>query len=187
LGRNVVDESRKVSAVVEMNIVKEYGDSPELLQTFKTDNSALEKTLAEQQKALELQATALSDQSASIANQQKTLLTTLFALLAILVIGVGLAGIVVTHKVAGPIYKMKRQIRTLAAGSWRMPDPLRKGDELTEFFDTFREMVRAVREHQEEEIDRLDSVINKLRDKVEGDDLGPLEALRSEMQARLET
>jgi nitrogen fixation/metabolism regulation signal transduction histidine kinase len=187
LGRNVVDESRKVSAVVEMNIVKEYGDSPELLQTFKTDNSALEKTLSEQQKALELQATALADQSASIANQQKTLLTTLFALLAILVVGVGLAGIVVTHKVAGPIYKMKRQIRTLAAGSWRIPDPLRKGDELTEFFDTFREMVRAVREHQEEEIGRLDSVITKLRDKVDGDDLGPLEALRSEMQARLET
>lgn len=187
IGRRVLDESRKVTAVVEMNIVKEYGDTPELLQAFKTDNKKLEGALAEQQRAFEQQADALQSQSSSIAHQQRALLTTLFALLVVLVVGVGLAGIVVTHKVAGPIYKMKRQIRTLTAGSWKMPDPLRKGDELTDFFDTFREMVKSVREHQEEEIGQLDGVIAGLRERVGDADLAPLEELRSQMQARLET
>jgi len=187
LGRKVAEESRKVSAVVEMNIVEEYSDTPELKQAFATDSKRLEGTLTDQQHAVEAQAAALAEQSASIASQQKTLLTTLFTVLALLAVALGLAGIVVTHKVAGPIYKMKRQIRTLAAGSWRLPDPLRKGDELTDFFDTFRDMVQSVREHQEEEVERLDAVLAKLRDRVAKDDLSPLEQLRAEMQARLET
>src|SRR5688572_8724986 len=39
LGREVVKESQKVSAVVQMNIVKDpvYADNPALIEAFKTD------------------------------------------------------------------------------------------------------------------------------------------------------
>jgi nitrogen fixation/metabolism regulation signal transduction histidine kinase len=187
LGRKVADESRKVSAVVQMNLVKEYGDNPELVEAFRGENADIEGRLTDQHKALEAQAAVLGEQSASIAAQQRTMLTSLFALLLLLVVGVGLAGIVVTHKVAGPIYKMKRQINILKDGNWRMPDPLRKGDELTEFFGAFRDMVKSFREHQVEEIERLDAVIADLRERVGDEPLEPLEKLRGEMQARLET
>ena len=67
-----------------------------------------------------------------------------------LVIGVGLAGIVVTHRVAGPIYKMKKQLRDLRKGNYEIPAPLRKGDELVDFFEEFRRMVGELRRRQEE-------------------------------------
>src|SRR4029079_19038191 len=112
--------------------------------------------------------------------------TALILVLALLVIGVGLAGIVVTHKVAGPIHKMKKQLRELAAGNVAVPYPLRKGDELVDFFEEFRRMVRKLRKRQEEEIQLLDRAILNLKDKTSEEELNELRNLRANMQASLE-
>ena len=60
VGRKVVDESRKVSAVVQMNIVKDdtYKDNPALLEAFKTDAQGQDERLKKQQQQLESQARA---------------------------------------------------------------------------------------------------------------------------------
>src|SRR5690606_16831016 len=126
----------KVSAVVRMNIVKDpfYKDDPELLAAFQDDQKKQDEAMAAQQRELQARADALAAQAEGLAAQQRTMLLALFVLLALLAVGVGVAGIVVTHKVAGPIFKMTRQIRALGEGRWRVPDPLRKGDELADFF-----------------------------------------------------
>jgi nitrogen fixation/metabolism regulation signal transduction histidine kinase len=181
LGRKVADESRKVSAVVEMNIVKDpvYADNPELLDAFKTDSAQQAARIAQQQSALEQHAAALTHQSAALESGQDTLFATLCSVLAALVVALALVGIVVTHKVAGPVYKMTRQIRELGEGSLRMPAPLRKGDELGSFFDTFASTVQSLRERREKEIAALDAAIAQLGGKVEPADVAPLEELRT--------
>jgi nitrogen fixation/metabolism regulation signal transduction histidine kinase len=173
LGQTVAAESKKVTSVVEMNIVKDpfYADNPELLATFKEDSQKKDSVLIEQQRALEQQAATLTAQSAKLETQSTTMLLTLFGMLTLLCIGVGLAGIVVTHKVAGPIFKMRRQIHDLADGSWNMPAPLRPGDELAEFFHEFENCVRSLREQRERELSILDAL----------DDQAKLEPLRAEM------
>jgi geranylgeranyl reductase len=55
------------------------------------------------------------------------------------------AGIVFTHKVAGPIFKMKRLLRQVGAGKLVLRERLRKGDELQHFFEVFEEMVAELR------------------------------------------
>jgi methyl-accepting chemotaxis protein len=188
LGSEVVEESRKVHAVVEMNIVEDpvYADNPELREAFQADaDKQTERQLA-QQKALADQAQALHVQARSLERKRKALLTTLFVALAALILGVGLAGIVVTHKIAGPIYKMRRQLRELGEGRIRMPAPLRKGDELGDFFETFREMVQRLRTRQGEEIAMLDAAVDELRGKVDDARLKKLQELRADMQAQLE-
>ncbi|MFO0570224.1 MAG: HAMP domain-containing protein [Polyangiaceae bacterium] len=187
-GQKVVEESRKVSAVVQMNIVKDevYQDNPALLEAFKTDAQAQDDRLKKQQEQLEGQAAALKQQSADIARQQKTMLTSLTALLALLVVGIGFAGIMVTHKVAGPIYKMKRQIREVGEGKLKIPGKLRKGDELVDFFEAFNDMVVSWRKRQEDEIALLDDAIAKLDGKAEAADLEMLKKLRAEMQSTLD-
>jgi hypothetical protein len=54
-----------------------------------------------------------------------------------LVLVIGLAGVVVTHKIAGPVFKMKRLLGELAKCHFRVVARLRKGDELQDFFDAF--------------------------------------------------
>jgi len=187
-GRQVVEESKKVNAVVQMNIVRDpaYGDNPALLQAFQTDATENDDRLNAQQQGLEDQSRRLKEQTAKLETQQHTIGTALIVILALLVVGVGLAGIVVTHKVAGPIYKMKRQLQSLGDGNFQIPYPLRKGDELVDFFEAFRTMVKKLRKRQEDEIALLDRAITNLQAKAGEDDLKELRALRQEMKASLD-
>jgi nitrogen fixation/metabolism regulation signal transduction histidine kinase len=188
-GRKVVAESRKVSEVVKMNIVKDpvYQDNPALLEAFTTDAEKQDQRLKDQEAALVQQAESLKTELASLEAFRNKMVVTLCALLVLLVFGIFVAGIIVTHKVAGPIFKMKRQLREVGEGHLRIPGKLRKGDELVHFFDTFERMVRSLRERQESEIAMLDSAIEQLAGKAEEDALKPLHDLRKEMQDALET
>jgi hypothetical protein len=187
--REVVEESRKVSLVVQMNIVRDpvYSDNPALLEAFKADSERQDERLSAQQRTLEGQAGDLKRQSANIERQQRTMLITLCAALALLVVLIGLAGIVVTHRVAGPIHKMRRQIRDVGEGNLRPPAPLRKGDELVSFFAAFEKMVANLRQRQQAEIEQIDGVLAALAPKVAEPELEGLRRLRGEMQRSLET
>ena len=187
-GRQVVSESQKVSEVVKMNIIKDpvYSDNPALLDAFKSDADKQDDRLKAQQEALEGQATALREQASSLTEKQHIMLYTLVGALSLMVVLIGFAGIFVTHKVAGPIFKMKRQISDVGEGRLKIPGKLRKGDELVHFFDTFETMVRNLRQRQEEEIAKLDRAITTLEPKAEPGELEPLYQLRTEMKAALD-
>jgi nitrogen fixation/metabolism regulation signal transduction histidine kinase len=188
-GREVVEESRKVSEVVKMNIVKDpiYSDNPALLEAFKVDADKQDERLKSQQAALESQAAGLKAQAQSIRGQQRVMLVTLTTALTLLVVLIGIAGILVTHKIAGPIYKMKRQIREVGEGHLRIPNKLRRGDELVDFFQAFETMVVNLRARQQGEIDKLDQAILSLEPKAEPGELEPLYQLRQEMRDALNT
>lgn len=188
-GQEVVEESRKVSEVVKMNIVKDpiYSDNPALLEAFKGDADKQDERLKNQQSALENQAASLKQQAQDIESSQHTMFVTLTSALTLLVVIIGIAGILVTHKVAGPIFKMKRQIREVGEGHLRIPNKLRKGDELVEFFGAFETMVINLRARQQGEIDKLDQAIKTLEPKAEPGELDPLYQLRQEMIDALNT
>jgi nitrogen fixation/metabolism regulation signal transduction histidine kinase len=180
LGEEVLSESRKVSEVVAMNIVKDpvYNDNPALKAAFEADAQRQADKQSEQQSRLETQAAQLQTQRARFASL-------LLGALVVLVVALWLAGIVVTHRVAGPIYKMKRQLRALEKGSLEVPMPLRKGDELKEFFDAFNDTVKALRARQQADLDRLSAALERLEPSVPPAELEPLRQLRSQMQATL--
>jgi hypothetical protein len=71
-------------------------------------------------------------------------------------------GLVLTHRVAGPVYVMSLYIATLAAGRYPRMRPLRKKDELRGFFDRFSEAVDRIREREAEEVRLLSEVIEAL-------------------------
>src|SRR5690349_840045 len=62
-GRQVVEESKKVNAVVQMNIVRDpaYGDNPALLAAFQADAKENDDRLSAQQQGLEDQSNRLKD------------------------------------------------------------------------------------------------------------------------------
>jgi signal transduction histidine kinase len=185
-----------------MNIAKEYNDDPELAKTFKEASGTDETKLKEEQARLEqdasvlrVRAQELEGEAVTVERQQRTLLWGIVAALALLVVGIGLAGIVFTHKVAGPIFKMKRLLREVGEGKLVVREKLRKGDELHHFFSTFEKMVYDLRAKQQAEIAKLDAIIVKLDDadvssrgtiEIEEDGLTMLKKLRTQMQDQLE-
>jgi methyl-accepting chemotaxis protein len=187
-GKLVLVESRRVSQVVSMNIAKVYPDDPELAKAFSEDAAKDEQKLKDEQDLLVRDADFL-------AQRQRELVGGLVAILSVLVIAVGAVGIVFTHKVAGPIFKMKRLLRQVGEGKLVVRERLRKGDELQHFFEVFEAMVNALRQHQEGEIAKVDRILEKLGDaplsargvkEFDEDGVEMLRTLRREMQDQIE-
>lgn len=101
------------------------------------------------------------EQTAREADQQ--LLLTIIGGIAILVLSLGLTGIVVTHRVVGPAFKMKSLFRHVADGHLKLYGRLREGDELQDVFLEFERMIERLRANQRDEITQLESVIERAR------------------------
>lgn len=137
---NVVEESKKVSQVATKNITDDpaYADNPELLKSFKD---------------------AADEQDRMMVTRQRNMLASILGGLTLLVLFIGVLGIYFTHKVAGPIYKMKLLLRQVGAGKLNFRGGLRKGDELQDFFEAFAEMTSSLKERQAKEIELLEAGI----------------------------
>ena len=119
--------------------------------------------------------------------QDRRILWSIIGGIVLLAVALGLTGIVVTHKVVGPSFKLKRLIRDVSVGKLKLEGRLRKGDELQDVFLAFEEMITNLRERQATEIARLDEAIAKAREAGAPDDaLAELVAVRDEMQAQLD-
>lgn len=58
---------------------------------------------------------------------------------------IGVLSIFISHKVAGPVFRLERSIREMAAGNFALNFTLRKGDELAEMAHELDELVRSMR------------------------------------------
>lgn len=100
----------------------------------------------------------------------------------------GVTGILITHRVVGPVYKLKRLLRRVADGHLHMEGRLRKHDELQDLFASFESMVLSLRAHQLHEIAQLDAVIAAARKHGGTPEsiLAELDAFRDRMQRALD-
>ena len=80
----------------------------------------------------------------------------------LLTIALGLTGILVTHRVVGPAYRMKRLFEHVGEGHLQVTTGIRKGDELQDLYRSFAEMVESLREQRTEDIERLERTIAQM-------------------------
>ncbi len=80
----------------------------------------------------------------------------------LLTIALGLTGILVTHRVVGPAYRMKRLFEHVGEGHLRVTTGIRKGDELQDLYQSFAEMVESLREQRAEDVERLERTIAEM-------------------------
>jgi len=105
----------------------------------------------------------------------------------VLTVALGLTGIVVTHKMVGPAYRIRKLLATVARGRLRVDGALRRGDELQDVFAAFNDMVGNLRQRQEHEIAQLDAALRKAEQRGVPDEvLASLRSLRDSMQAELD-
>src|SRR3954463_7273833 len=83
---------------------------------------------------------------AQFANSDRVVLWGIIGFGVVLILSISAVGILITHKVAGPLHKIATffgRIRDNRLGT--TPNSLRKGDELQDFYSAFREMHQALR------------------------------------------
>lgn len=88
---------------------------------------------------------------ATVAAQDSTLLWLVISISLVMALALGLFGVLVTHRVAGPIYVFSHYMAVLGEGRFPTVRPLRKSDELREFHDVFERAVAHLRERERAE------------------------------------
>jgi hypothetical protein len=78
-------------------------------------------------------------------------------------LSLALVGLVVTHHVAGPVYVMSHYLSALAQGRYPRMRPLRRGDELKEFFELFQRAVSVMRERESRHATISEEVVRRMR------------------------
>ena len=120
------------------------------------------------------------------AEDRKVLLAVLGGI-AVLALALGLTGIVVTHRLVGPAFRLKQALRHVSAGRLQVPGALRKHDELQDVFEAFQTMVKNLREARELDLRELDVALERARASgMSEETLAPIRAVRERIQSSLE-
>jgi len=97
------------------------------------------------------------------ANSDRVVLWGIVGFGVVLILSISAVGILITHKVAGPLYKIASffgKVRDNRLGP--TPANLRKGDELQEFYGAFKEMHTSLRARAEDDVRVLGNVVSVL-------------------------
>lgn len=72
--------------------------------------------------------------------------------------------VIMTHKVAGPLFKVSTYFEQMADGRLGVVTPLRRGDMLQDFFGEFKAMHESLRARAQADVAALEQALTALRD-----------------------
>jgi len=76
--------------------------------------------------------------------------------------------VLMTHKVAGPLFKVSTYFEQMAEGRLGVVTPLRRGDMLQDFFGEFKAMHESLRARAQADVAVMERALTELRDDVRG-------------------
>jgi predicted transcriptional regulator len=104
-----------------------------------------------------------------------------------LVVILSLYLVIMTHKVAGPLFKTSIYFERMAEGRLTVVTPLRRGDMLQDFFEKFKDMHDAVRQRAIDDVAAMEKAIAALREsRNQGDYRGEAHTVLNEELEKLE-
>lgn len=104
------------------------------------------------------------------------------------VILIGVAGLLITHRVCGPIFVIHRHVATLLDGKYPTLRPLRSGDEFVTTFEAFKQTVQMFQERDQRELEELGTVLAAAEAKgLDEEHTATLRRLVEERQTRLQS
>lgn len=120
------------------------------------------------------------------SDSARSVFTLVVGFLTAEVILVGVAGLLVTHRVCGPVFVLHRHVATLLDNKYPTMRTLRTGDEFVSTFEAFKQTVAMFRERDERERDELTAVLGAAQTAGLADEhQAALRRLVEEREARL--
>jgi methyl-accepting chemotaxis protein len=175
---SAVENSKELGICTLNNEIAAKMDDPEFVAVMAAKSAAIDAEY-EKEKANTLKA------KGDLELQQRATLFTLMGAMVAFIVFIALGTIVTTHRIVGPLFRIKRLANEVAEGKLRPPAyGLRPGDELKDVFDVFANMVTVLRSRQETDLKRVDQALAEL--KASGTANKTVEELVVEFKARLE-
>jgi hypothetical protein len=122
---------------------------------------------------------------ALIERSDRLLLAAFAAIALLLAAALGLLGIVITHRVAGPVFVMGHYLAVLAEGRFPRMRTLRRSDELKGFFRMFLDAVDRMKARESRHAAVLEDAVQRIRAVTPRGELAPVtEALAAAARER---
>lgn len=174
------EESRSNSILARRSVQLAGGDDPTLTEV-------MEQSLAEvDAQAAQNLADVRRHQQDIAKNRHNLKLALIGTGLALTALLTGM-GIVITHRIVGPVHKIKRLLRRVSTGRLTTEEHLRRGDELEDLFEAFLQMTYSLRANQSARLKTLDATLKRAEDTGASTEvLDGLRALRAQMVLGLE-
>jgi len=99
---------------------------------------------------------------ALLAGSDRTLMVVLGVVAALLAGALALLGVVITHRVAGPVFVMGHYLRVLSEGRFPRMRTLRRSDELKSFFQAFIDAVEAMKAREARHAALLEDAVARM-------------------------
>jgi hypothetical protein len=100
----------------------------------------------------------------ALVERSDRLLLAAFGLIAVLLAAaLGLLGVVITHRVAGPVFVMGHYLQVLAQGRFPRMRTLRRSDELKAFFGIFIDAVDSMKVREAKHAAILEDAVQRMR------------------------
>lgn len=121
-----------------------------------------------------------------LARGDRQLLVAFAGIAALLALALGLLGVVMTHRVAGPVAVMGHYVSVLARGAFPRMRTLRKTDELRSFFQVFIDAVEGLKGRERRHVELLEATAARIKAALpRAPELASaLEPLEAEIRAR---
>lgn len=173
--------SRELSSATLSNELLARMDDPAFEAAFREKANGIDA-------AYEAERAEIVAQRAELEWRQRVTWWVLGAFLVGFLVVVALGTIVVTHRLAGPLLRIRRMVSDVSAGKLQPPPyGLREGDELRELFDATRSMMQKLKDQGEADVRSLAQALEAAeRSGLSGEPLAELRALESRFRARLE-
>lgn len=167
------------NAALSNELVQKMGDPVFVAQLQKTSKTIDERYEAER--------AAILEQRETLVRRQRTTWLVFMGTLAGFLVLVSLTTIVLTHRVAGPLMRIRRMVKDVASGQIRPPPyGLRETDELKDIFDATRGMVHVLRKQSEDDVLVLSHALERAqKEGAKGAWMDDLRTLESRIKARL--
>lgn len=140
----------------------------------------LYKAHLENTRLISMQAFDNERLATAIQSIDQGLLYYLAVFVIILIVALFIWGILITHKVAGPIYYISTLLDSITKEKLPSPRPLRKGDEMQEFYSTTNKMIDFLKNREMEQVTEIEDILKG----IEGGDTDSSRARLRQMREK---
>jgi methyl-accepting chemotaxis protein len=126
----------------------------------RTASESIERDL----QVLTVGDTSRQEFTSILAGKDQALIYEMVALGLGLVVILSAYLVIMTHKVAGPLFKVSTYFEQMAEGRLGVVTPLRRGDMLQDFFGEFKAMHESLRARAQDDVAALEQALTALRD-----------------------
>ncbi len=152
--QRALNESRANAKLAKQNALLADPDNEDLAAIIDADLKKSDEEAAKKQTDIQ--------EVRKAVDKEVTLMKRLLGATGLITVLVLLfTGLFVTHRIVGPVHKMKRLLRRVGTGKLAIKERLRRGDELEDLFDTFLQMTWSLSALQRGQLATIEATLKE--------------------------